>query len=203
MPETQKQAAPAPAAPKHRHTNPETEYQNSCPVCRAADAARSKLEVRAIPEDDLVRTTFLIPESTFDQAVCRAYLAHKYPYAQYINSQLDISRVAHWEDGEQIVIVRRDTWPKNPAPSQKKVKDTEEGTVYYAEVPPETLMHEVVESEPVDVRKLCVVKKADRFTKAETDKHPLIQRLAELMPLPYRIDLPRHEDDVLMRFIHA
>lgn len=189
--------------PAHRHTNPDTVYQNSCPACRAADAARSKLDVRAIAEEDLARTTFLIPDSPFDADVCRAYIAHKYPNAMYIGSTLDISRVAHWPDGEQIVIVRRDTWPKNPTPSQKKVKDLDEGVVFYEPVDPTTLMHEIVESAPLDIRELCVITKADRFSKATSDDAPLKRRMAELMPLPYRIDLPRHEDDVLVRFIHA
>lgn len=158
--------------------------------------------MRSIAEDDLARTTFLVPDSTFDQAVCRAYIAAKYPYAQYVGSTLDIRRVPHWDDGEQIVVVRRDTWPKAPSPNQKKLKDAEDHW-YYEEIPPETLVHEVVESEPLNVRELCVITRADRFTKAAHDPTPLVRRLAELMPQPYRIDLPRHDDDVLARFIHA
>lgn len=204
MAQPQAATPPTAAKPVHRHTNPdETTYQNSCPACRAADAERSKLDVRAIPEGDLVRTTFLVPDSSFDGDVCRAYIAHKYPYAQYVGSTLDISRVDKWPDGEQIVIVRRDTWPKNPAPCQKKVKDLEEGIVYYEPVDPSSLIHEVVESGALNIRQLCIITQADRFSKEQADKLPLIRRMAELMPLPYRIDLPRHEDDVLVRFIHA
>lgn len=198
------QPATAATAPKseHRHADPKAEYQHTCPVCREEDRKRSALNFRAIPEDDLVRTTFLVPDSDFDNSVCRAYINHKYPYAQYVSSQIDIKRVVHYPDGEQIVIVRRDTWPKPPAAAQKKVKDAEDRWVYEP-IPPESLVHEVVESEALNVRDLIVTKKADRFTKATQDNVPLLRRISELMPPPYRIDLPRDPADVLMTFVHA
>lgn len=185
----------------HKHTNNEY-YQHTCKACRAADAERSAMGKRALSDDDLIRTTFLIPKTEYDNAVCRAYILEKYPDAVYVGSSLDISKLSGWPDGEQIVIVRRDTWPKQPGPGTTREKDVE-GKWEYIPVPPETYFHEVVESEPIDVKKTMVVTKADRFTKSQLDLTPLIQRLSEQMALPYRIDMPRHEDDTVLYFVHA
>lgn len=193
---------PSPLRLTHKHTNDER-YQNSCKACRAEDAERSKPGVRSISEDELVRTTFLIPETAYDNSVCRAYIASKYPDAQYIGSQLNLATISGWPAGEKIVVVRRDTWPKLPGPSMRKELDEEEGKRVYVDIPPETYISECVESAPLDVHSTMVATAADRFTKAKLDLKPLVARLSELMPPPYRIDLPRHERDSEARFVHA
>lgn len=194
------ESVPAPKL-KHKHTGDE-DYQNTCKACRAADAERSRPGYCNIPEVDLDRTTFLVPETPYDAAVCRAYLTEKYPDARYIGSSIDLAKLGGWGDGEQIVIVRRDSWPKMPGVGSKREKDVE-GKWEYMMVPPETYVSEVVESEPIDVKKTIELTKADRFTKSQLNIKPLLKRLSELMPLPYRIDLPRHEDDTVAYFVHA
>lgn len=192
---------PTPHKLVHKHPGGQN-YLNTCKACRADDAARSAPDVRAVREDDIARTTFLIPETPYDNSICRAYLAEKYPEAGYIHHKLDLAKLGGWAEGEQIVVVRRDTWPKQPGPGQTREKD-EEGKWQYNAVPPETYLNEIVEMAPIDVRATMVVTKADRFTKSALDIKPLIARLAELMCLPYRIDMPRDDNDTEMNFVHA
>lgn len=200
-----KKAAPTPdsLAPKlvHKHTGDE-DYQNTCKACRAADAERSRPGYCAIPEAELGHTTFLVPDTPYDDQVCRAYIFEKYPDARYIGSSLDLAKLGGWADNEQIVVVRRDTWPKPHGVGSKREKDVE-GKWEYIMVPPETYICEVVESAPIRVKQTIVAAEADRFTKSQLNIKPLIKRLCELMPLPYRIDLPRHEDDTVAYFVHA
>lgn len=187
--------------PAHRHPNSER-YLNTCKGCRAADAERSALDKRSVSEDDLERTTFLIPETGYDNAVCRAYLSHKYPDARYIGSTIDLAKLGGWPLGDRIVVIRRDTWPKAPGVGQRREKD-EENKWVYIDIPPETYIAECVESEPIDVHATMVTTKGDRFTQGAMDWRPLIARLCEQMCLPYRIDMPRDEKDTVARFVHA
>jgi hypothetical protein len=160
------------------------------------------MSVRAIKEKELVNVTFWIPETTFDNMVCRAYLAEKYPDAPYISSQINLASIAGWPTEDKIVIVRRDTWPKAPGRATTREKD-EEGKWMYVDVPPETYLHEVVEMAPIHIHSAMVATAANRFNKSKLDLKPLIARLCEVMPQPYRIDLPRHDKDTEARFVHA
>lgn len=187
--------------PKHKHTSDE-HYQFTCRACRAADAERSRPGFCALSEDELPRTTFLVPDSEYDALVCRAYLMEKYPDATYIGSSLDLAKLGGWADGEQIVVVRRDVWPKQPGVSKTREKDVE-GKWIYADVPPEALISEVVESAAIDVKKTIQVSVPDRFTKSQLNIRPFIARLSELMAPPYRIDMPRSDKDSVLYFVHA
>jgi len=186
---------------KHKHTNDEA-YQHMCKACRAADAARSRPGFCSVKEEDLARTTFLVPDSPYDGRVCRAYLAEKYPDAPYIGSSLDLAKLGGYAEGEQIVIVRRDPWPKQPGACMTREKD-EEGKWVYTDVDPATLIGEVVESAPVNVKLTVQLSAADRFSKSKLDISPLTRRLGELMAFPYRIDLPKHKNDTVAYFVHA
>lgn len=175
----------------------------TCPACRAADKLRSAPDFRSISEEDLPNVTFFVPETTYDNQVCRAYLALKYPDAQLISSQINLNSIGGWPTDDKIVVVRRDVWPRpSPGRSTTREKD-EEGKWMYIDVAPETYVNEVVESAPIHIHSTMVATAANRFEKAKLDLHPLIRRLGELMPQPYRIDLPRCEKDSIARFVHA
>jgi hypothetical protein len=186
--------------PNHKHTNDE-HYQLTCKACRLADAERSRPGFCSIPEADLARTTFLVPDSQYDNAVCRAYLLEKYPDAPYIGSSIDLAKLGGYAEGEQLVVVRRDSWPRPPAEAQTREKDVE-GKWQYSDVDPQTLIGEVVEMAPLNIKFTIQLSAADRFTKSKLDISPLTRRLAELMAYPYRIDLPRDPRDTVAYFIH-
>ena len=196
---TQSQSSPKPA--EHKHPTGATYYW-MCKACRAADKARSAPEFRQIAEDDVPKTVFLVPDIPYEASVCREYIVRKYPEAQFITSFINLKTLGGWAPGESIVVVRRDTWPKNHGVDRKREKD-EEGRFQWVDVHPETYVHEVVEMEALEVSKLLRTRAADRFTNAKQDTTTLIERLSEHMPLPYRIDMPRHVDDALMRITLA
>lgn len=196
-------AATAPAVkPKHRAHPEDVSYVNTCPACRFEDVARSGLDNPHIAEADLDRTTFLLPATDVDGAVCATYMAHKYPNAQWVGYSLDLQKLGGWVEGEQIVVVRRDSGPSPKRPASRRALD-EEGKWETVQVPHEELLSDVVESAPIDVRRALEISRADKFTKSKLDYMKFVNRLAEYMPLPYRIDLPKHKDDSVMRFIIA
>ena len=202
MPQQQTTTQSSPKqAEQHRHPTNAT-YSGTCKACRAADKARSAPDVRQIAEDDVPKTVFLVPDIPYEAAVCREYIARKYPDAQFITSFINLKTLGGWPPGDTIVVVRRDTWPKNHGVDRKREKD-EEGRFQWVDVHPETYVHEVVEMEPLDVSRLLRTQPADRFKNAQQDNTNLINRLSEFMPLPYRIDMPRHQDDALMRITLA
>lgn len=203
MPEPQPTAAPeSPKKTLHRGHAPDQTYFNACAACREADQARSGIDTPHIKEKDLDRTTFIIPSSEIDGRVCQTYLAYKYPNAQWIGSSIDLAKLAGWQEGEQIVVVRRDTWPRPATAATRRVKDAEDKWETVP-VPDEELMLECVESPPIDVRKTIEVTRADRFSKSKLDYMPLIHKLAEHMPTPYRIDLPKDPQDTVLYMVFA
>lgn len=195
----------APKTPKKlQHIHPDGRlYFNQCRACREEDRARSGLDNPHIKDEDIERTTFLIPHSDHDGAVCRAYLDAKYPEerpgTRYVGSTLDTEKLGGWVEGEQLVIVRIDTWPKPPSAGTARKKDQEDKWETVT-IPYEDLIHEVVESAPIEVRKIMTVNKADRFTKSTYNKQPFYDRLSELMPAPYQLRLPMYEGDTLLWF---
>src|ERR1700755_2423994 len=92
--------------PVHRGHAPDQEYFMACPACRAADRARSDLNVRALEGKDLDLYTFIVPDVDNCASICRAYLALKYPDAQWIGSSLDLAKLGGWQEGEHIVVLR-------------------------------------------------------------------------------------------------
>lgn len=205
MPPAQATLATPPAltkpAPQHKHTSGQT-YLFTCPACRAEDKARSAENFVNIPDSELERTTFMVPGNDSDGNICRAYLAVKYPEAPYITSSLNLATLGGWEEGEQIVVLRRDTWPKQPLPGLKRMKD-EEGKWETQQVPHETFICDVVEMAPLMVRQVLIHTKADRFVKAKLDIRPLTARLGELMCFPYRPDLPKDPKDTVLNFVFS
>lgn len=202
MPAQTSAAVSAPETPRtilHRGHAPDQEYYQACPACRAADKARSALDVRTLEDKDLDLYTFLIPDVPGCAIVCRAYLAHKYPDAPWIGSTLDLAKLGGWRAGENIVVVRRDCWPRpSLMPAQRRKKDAEDKWEW-VDVTPEEMMAECVESAPIDVRAHMDETRADRFTKSQLDYTKLIKKISEQMVQPYRIDLPKDYRDTVMR----
>jgi hypothetical protein len=201
MPQTATVPAPPPRSKlKHEHGNGQT-YLFTCEACREDDKARSAPDYKQFDGDDLERVTFLVPPD-YDGEVCRAYLRQKYPRARYIVSSLNRDQLAGWQDGEVIVIVRRDCYPDEPRPATERAVD-KEGKWVTQKVAPLTYVADVVECEALDVRKGLVYPRHTRFEKGKIDDLPLLTRMAEQMAPPYRLDLPKHKNDVVMYFIRA
>jgi hypothetical protein len=204
MAQQQQPSQPTAAAPRkydHKHPSDET-YLFTCKACRAEDAERSKLTNKQVSYEEMENVTFLVPPG-YDGEVCRAYLAEKYPDAVYIGSSLDLAQLPGWADNERIIVVRRDCYPKQPLPAYERKKDQEDKWVT-SEVAPSTYIPDVREMAPLHVKSLLVhTKGVNRFEKAKLDNRPFLTRIAELMPLPYRPDMPRDPKDSVMYFVHA
>lgn len=201
----QQQSAAATSEPKraldHKHT---THYLHTCKACVEADKARSAIDKRGLTDAQLAHTTFLLPEMQYENQVCRAYLTQKYPDVepQNITASLNLSMLTGWEKDDLIVVVRRVPGPKGLGPMVKRGKDAEDkwDDIY---IPASEYIHEVVESAPLVVDELVVRSKANRFVAAKVDHVPLIDRLTELLVPTYRVDMPRHKDDCIMRIIRG
>lgn len=199
------QAQTAPSEPKrtaeHRHAS---HYLHTCKACREADKARSAPDKRALSEADLAHTTFLLPEDSYDNQVCRAYLLSKYPDHdhQFITSMINLDMLTGWEREDTIVVIRRVAGPQGFGPRIKRQKD-EENKWADIEVPPHTYVPEVVESAPLLVDELVSRPKANRYVKAPIDYMPLVERLTEFLVPTYRVDMPREKNDSLMRVIRS
>jgi hypothetical protein len=193
---------PEPSKPRAlEHVHPEGNiYWFTCKACRAADRERSALDKRALNDAEVALTAFLIPESDYDSQVCRAYLEHKYPDAEFIASSIDLSKLTGWADDEQLVIVTRQAGKDSPGMRRKK---DEEGKWETMPVLPSEYIAEVTESSPINVKRTINVGKADKFTKSAVNIQPLMVRLMERVFPPYRIDLPKHEKDTILRIVHG
>lgn len=168
-------------------------YVHSCKACMQEDRARMQA-APTLTEDDMNRTMFLVPESDYDQKVCRAYIANRYPEAKSIVSQFHAERMSYVK-GAQIVVVTRRALPGRLLGSgYKRMQDEETKGWFDMPVPPETHLHEVVESPAIVVSECMLVKPADMFSEQSIDMTELVARLAERAH-PYRIALPADERD--------
>lgn len=200
-------ASPAPAAQQtttraHEHPNGD-HYWYQCRACREADKARSDKKVKQVGEEDYDRTIFLIPDNEFDAAVCREYMREKYPHAKWITSSIDLAKLGGWGSDDQVIVIRRDPWPKECAAHFRRMKDDD--VVWHEQIPPDSpqFVSEVVEMAVLNVRECIYISPATRFSKSKPDDSNLISRLTELWPLPYRLDMPRDPrgNDTVMRFV--
>jgi hypothetical protein len=191
---------------KRAHEHPTNEqYWFECRACREADKARTDMKVKQVAEDDYDRTIFLIPDNEFDGQVCREFLLQKYPHAKWITSKIDLQKLGGWGPDDQVVVIRRDPWPRECAAHWKRMK--EDDVVWHEQIPPDSpqFLAEVVEMEAVNVRQCIYISPATRFSKSKPDDSRLIARLTELWPPPYRIDMPRDPGgkDSEVRFVRV
>lgn len=168
-------------------------YVHSCKACMAEDRARMKAPP-TLTDADMDRTMFLIPESDYDQRVCKAYLANRYPEAKAIVSQFHAERMSYVKDAQIVVVTRRAAPGKQLGSGYKRMQDEETKGWFDMPVPPETYLHEVVESPPIVVAECMLVKPADMFSEQSIDMSELTARLAERAH-PYRIAIPADERD--------
>lgn len=169
-------------------------YKFDCPRCLWDDAKRME-NAPTMDEDELGCTLFLIPESQYDHAVARAYVAKRYPGKRNVAASFHAEKLAYVR-GAQIVVISRRGQPGLPkGPSTKRAKD-EEGVWCDMPVAPETYINECVESAPIVIADCMDVVEATMMTEQTINLDELVARLSEVVA-PYRIALPVHKDDKL------
>ncbi len=119
MPEVETAKPKTAAAPKIEHRHPVSYrtpvYYGPCRACQIADEARSgadKPPLYTVEEQQLI--TFLYPEDEYEQKVCQAYMAKRYPYAPFHNSQFSLSMMLQLPAGNKIVVIHRIGKPGKP-----------------------------------------------------------------------------------------
>jgi hypothetical protein len=167
-------------------------YVFNCPACVADDKARMAAPP-TLTAAELNATLFLIPESDYDRSICTLYVKERYPEAQSVVHQFHAEKLAYVKDARIVVVTRRGLNGKTPGPGWKRQKD-EEGKWEDFKLPPETYLHEVVESAPIVVSDCMDVVPATMFSEGSVDMTELTARVAE-RAYPYRIAPPADPRD--------
>lgn len=167
-------------------------YVHNCPACMAEDKARLAAPP-TLTAAEMESTLFFVPETDYDRDICRIYVQQRYPNAQSISHQVNAEKLSYVKGARIVVVTRRGLDGKRPGPGWKRQKD-EEGKFEDFKVPPETYLHEVVESAPILVSDCMDVVPATMFSEGSVDMTELSARLAE-HAYPYRIALPADPRD--------
>jgi len=169
-------------------------YIFSCKGCIADDKKRMDAPP-TLNEVALDKTLFLIPETEYDQAICRVYLKTRYPEATNIVAQFNAERLSYVKGAQIVVITRRGKNGGMPGPGTRRQKDAED-VWKESKIPPETYLDELVESAPILVEECMNVVPANMFSDQDVDMRELIARLSE-RAYPYRIACPADPRDKL------
>lgn len=167
-------------------------YVFNCPACVAEDKARMAAPPTMTPAE-IETTLFLIPESDYDRSICSMYVHQRYPNVTNISHQVHAEKISYVKGARIVVVTRRGLDGKPPGPGWNRRKD-EEGKFEDFKVPPETYLHEVVESAPILVADCMDVIPATMFSEGSVNMSELVARLAE-HAFPYRIAPPADSRD--------
>lgn len=165
-------------------------YVFNCKACQWEDRERMKAPTEVL---DLDSVLFLVPESDYDQKVCRAYVSKRYPEVTSVTDKFHAERLSFVPNARVVVVTRRAKPGKQLGPRFKRKKDAEDVWQEW-EVEPETYLDDVVESAPINIRECLHVQPAGMFSDQKLDLSELIARLSEVA-YPYRIAIPAHPDD--------
>lgn len=172
-------------------------YRSDCKGCQHADRER----MAAPPEPyDPSATLFLIPESDYDNMVCRAYVQSRWPEAEHVIHCFNADKLSYVKNALVVVISRRGINGKT-GPRTKRTKD-EEGTFYDAPIPPETYLNEVVESDPIRVDDCVRVTQGTMYAEESADFGELMARIAERC-VPFRLAPPNPPDKLYVMRLNS
>jgi len=171
-------------------------YVASCPACQLDDKARRTSESASIPEEDLYRTIFLIPDFAPERRIAEIYVQRRYPGAQNIGSSLNYNLVPQMPEIQIVVVARRPEPGHSLSPhvrQQLRVDNKWEEV----QVQPEQLVHEVLESAPIQVGDAVTVSPMSLTTATQVNTDELVERLAEVSP-GYRIFRQNPPDQLIV-----
>lgn len=171
-------------------------YIFSCKACQAED--KERMAGPQLTEAELANTMFLVPEDSYDQSVCKAYIEQRFGSLEglHIVPQFNAEKLSYVKDSQIVVVTRRGLNGKAPGPSGKRVKDIEDKWVE-SKIDPAEYIKEVVESSPVIVGDCIEETTATMFSDRSVDMSELVARLAERAAPQHRISVPAHPNDKL------
>lgn len=170
-------------------------YNAACPACQLADKARREPGPH-VPEDELYRTIFLIPDYAPERRIAEIYVQRNYPGAQNIGSSLNYQLVPQMPD-IQIVVVARRPAPGHSLTPHVKQQLRADNKWEEVQVPPEELVHEVLESAPITVGDSVQVSPMSLTTHSMVNTDELVERLAEVSP-GYRVFRQNPPDQLIV-----
>lgn len=170
-------------------------YLASCPACRLDDQRR-RAPGPHVPEDDLYRTIFLIPDFAPERRIAEIYVQRNYPGAQNIGSSLNYQLVPQMPD-IQIVVVARRPQPGHSLTPHVTTRLKQDNKWEEVQVPPEDLVHEVLESAPITVGDSVQVSPMSLTTHSMVNTDELVERLAEVAP-GYRVFRQNPPDQLIV-----
>jgi hypothetical protein len=176
---------------RRRHVH----YNAACPACRLDDKARREPGPH-ISEEELYRTIFLIPDFAPERRIAEIYVQRTYPGAQNIGSSLNYQLVPQMPD-IQIVVVARRPEPGHSLTPHVKQQLRIDNKWEEIQVPPEELVHEVLESAPITVGDSVQVSPMSLTTHSMVNTDELVERLAEVSP-GYRIFRQNPPDQLIV-----
>lgn len=213
MPEVETTKAKPTPTPKIEHRHPVSYrtpvYYGSCRACIIEDEKRSGADKPALyTEEEQQDITFLYPEDSYEGAVCQAYMAKRYPYAPFHNSQLSLLTMLQLPAGNKIVVLKRTGKPGKPMGKRYKRSQDEEKRWADQEIDPNEYIDQVVESAPLDIRGALITHEGDRFTRANIEHTEFLDQLADLCGTGFRIEVSRLSEvngvrDSLIRMVRV
>lgn len=170
-------------------------YNSACRACQLDDKARREPGPH-IPEDELYRTIFLIPDFAPERRIAEIYIQRNYPGAQNIGSSLNYQLVPQMPD-IQIVVVARRPEPGHSLTPHVKQQLRIDNKWEEVQVPAEELVHEVLESAPITVGDSVQVSPMSLTTHSMVNTDELVERLAEVSP-GYRVFRQNPPDQLIV-----
>lgn len=155
-------------------------YVAHCSACQIDDAKRRNRESEPqIPDEDLYKTIFMVPDHAPENRICDLYLRARYPSAVLIGSSFNYNLVPQMPEVQIVVVCRRPLPGKLLTPHSRRELGIDNKWQEVA-VPIEELEPEVLESAPIVVGDAVSVSPMSLVSAAMVNTDELVERLAEV-----------------------
>jgi hypothetical protein len=191
-----------PKRQNHRHprvNGRESMYWHDCPACQADDDARRELKQPQIPDQDLGRTFFLVPDYAPERDIAVMYLKQKYPRAKNIGHEINMQALPYVQ-GAQVVVVCRRPRPNTELTPIGKLELMKDGKWKEVKTPIAEMVPEVLESAPIGVADSIAVSQPSVFVPSTVSTDELLERLTDVA-WGYRV-FRQNPPDVMVRLEH-
>lgn len=171
-------------------------YVADCRACQLEDKARRERTEPQIPDDDLYKTIFLVPDYAPERHVAELYLRQRYPQAQNMGSSINYNLVPQMPE-IQIVVVCRRPEPGHVLSSHVRQQLRADNKWVEEQVPHQELAAEILESAPITVGECVDVSPMSLVSESKVNTDELVERLAEVAP-GYRVFRQNPPDQLIV-----
>lgn len=173
-------------------------YVQNCSACQLDDAKRrDRTGDPQIPDEDLYRTIFLIPDFAPERRIAEMYVQQRYgARATNIGSSLNYNLVPQMPEIQVVVVCRRPL-PGYLLTSHVRMRLKPDNKWEEEQVPLQELVPEVLESAPILVGESVQVSPMSLTTATVVNTDELVERLAEVTP-GYRVFRQNPPDQLIV-----